>query len=101
MPSQFWDLVIKLGSVFAFGLLVACLAIPLRPRLAEFRALDEAGRALEEQRAALLLEIQRREAELEMLDRDPLFVELKARDTLDMCQADEYIFRFEDGLTGE
>lgn len=88
---------IKLGAVFAFGLLVACLAIPLRPKLAEYRALDEQGKVLEQQKAALLRDIQRGEAELQMLDRDPLFVEMKARDTLDMCQPGEVIFRFEDG----
>ena len=100
-PSQFWDLMIKLGAIFAFGLLVACLAIPLRPRLAEYRALDEQGKALETQRVALLAEFQRRDNELQMLDSDPKFVEIKARDTLDMCQPGEVVFRFEDEVAAQ
>ena len=35
-----------------------------------------------------------------MLERDPGFIEIKARDTLDMCQPGEVVFRF-DGDGGE
>lgn len=99
-PSHFWDIVIKAGALVAFLILVACLAIPLRPRFAEFRELTAVGQALETERASLQREIERREAELQMLERDPQFVEIKARDILDMCQAeDDVVFRFEDGRT--
>jgi cell division protein FtsB len=95
--SHFWEFVIKAGAFLAFALLVACFAIPLRPRLAEYHALDEKGRALEAEKAALQREIERREAELQMLDRDPNFVAVKARDTLNMCRPGEVVFRFLDG----
>ncbi len=94
-PSQFWDLVIRIGAVVAFCILVACLALPLRPRFAEYRELTEAGQALDAEKASLEREIERRESELQMLDRDPAFLEIKARDALDMCQPGEVVFRFE------
>ena len=96
-PSQLWDLIIKIGFLVAFCILVACLAIPLRPRFADYRELTEVGHALEIERAGLQREIERREAELQMLERDPLYVEIKARDVLDMCQPGEVVFRFENG----
>jgi cell division protein FtsB len=96
-PSQGWDLVIKLSAIAAFALLAVCLVIPLKPRLAEYRQLAETGQALEAERAALQRDLERREAELQMLERDPQFVEIKARDTLDMCQPGEVVFRFDDG----
>jgi cell division protein FtsB len=100
-PSHFWEIVIKVCVVTAFVILVTGLVIPLRPRLAEYQALNEKGRVLEAERAALQREIERRESELQMLERDPLFVEVKARDTLDMCQPGEVVFRFEDGGSAE
>jgi len=87
---------IKVSAVTAFVILVACLVIPLGPRMAEYQALNDKGQVLDAERAALQREIERRESELQMLERDPLFVEVKARDTLDMCQPDEVVFRFED-----
>lgn len=96
-PATGWELVIKVGALAAFAIFIACLAVPLVPRMADYRALDERGRALEEQRDGLQAEIDRAEAELQLLDRNPLFVELKARDHLDLCQPGEVIFRFEDG----
>jgi cell division protein DivIC len=96
-PSHFWEFVIKAGAFLAFALLVACFAIPLRPRLAEYRELDEKGKALETEKAALQREIERQEAELQMLERDPGFVAIKARDTLNLCKPGEVVFRFLDG----
>jgi cell division protein FtsB len=98
-PSHFWEFVIKGGAILAFALLVACFAIPLRPRLAEYHELDEKGRALEAQKVELQLDIARREAELQMLERDPNFVAVKARDTLNLCRPGEVVFRFLDGGT--
>jgi cell division protein FtsB len=91
-----WEVVIKCGALAAFGIFIACLAVPLVPRIADYRALDERGRLLEAERAALQADYDRRERELQLLERDPLFVELKARDHLDMCQPGEVVFRFED-----
>ena len=62
--------------------------------------LADKGRALDAEKTALQRDIERREAELLMLERDPGFIEVKARDTLDMCQAGEVVFRF-DGDAGE
>ncbi len=92
-----WEVVIKCGALAAFAILIACLAVPLAPRIADYRALDERGKLLEAERAALQAEYDRRERELQLLERDPLFVELKARDHLDMCQPGEIVFRFENG----
>jgi cell division protein FtsB len=89
--------VIKGGAFLSFALLVACFAIPLRPRLAEYRDLDAKGKALEAEKAVLQREIERQEAELQMLERDPNFVALKARDTLNLCKPGEVVFRFLDG----
>lgn len=94
-PGTLWSAVIKLGAVAAFTILVACLIIPLRRPLADYRELTETGHVLDADRAALQRDIARREAELVMLERDPHFIEIKARDTLDMCQPGEVVFRFE------
>ena len=91
-----WELVIKIGALAAFAILIACLAVPLVPRIADYRALDERGRALEVERASLQQALDHKEAELKLLEHDPLFVELKARDHLDMCQPGEVVFRFAD-----
>ncbi len=99
-PGTLWEVVIKLGAVAAFTVLSACLIIPLRRPLADYRELTEKGHALEVDRAALKRDIARREAELVMLERDPHFIEIKARDTLDMCRPREFVFRF-DGVAGE
>ena len=99
-PHNIWDFVIKGGSVAAFTVLAACLIIPLRPRFADYGELADKGRALDAEKTALQRDIERREAELLMLERDPGFIEVKARDTLDMCQAGEVVFRF-DGDAGE
>lgn len=99
-PATLWEVVIKLGAVAAFMILAACLIIPLRRPLADYRELTETGHALDADRAALQRDIGRREAELVMLERDPHFIEIKARDTLDMCQPGEVVFRF-DGDSGD
>ena len=93
--TNVWDVVIKAGAVAAFTVLAACLIIPLRPRFADYGELKEKGLALESERNALKRDIERREAELLMLERDPEFIQIKARDTLDMCQPNEIVFRFE------
>ena len=95
-----WNVLIKLGAVAAFTILSACLIIPLRRPLDDYRELTDRGHALDADRAVLQRDIARREAELVMLERDPLFIEIKARDTLDMCQPGEVVFRF-DGDSGE
>ncbi|HWB05449.1 MAG TPA: septum formation initiator family protein [Verrucomicrobiales bacterium] len=100
-PSHFWEIVIKGGALLAFALLVACLAIPLRPKFAEYRELDEKGKVLEAEKAALQRDIERREAELQMLERDPNFVGVKARDTLNLCKPGEVVFRFLDNGVAE
>jgi len=92
-----WEFVIKCGALAAFGIFIAGLAVPLVPRIADYRALDERGQLLEAERASLQADYDRRERELQLLERDPLFVELKARDHLDMCQPGEVVFRFADG----
>ncbi len=95
--SQFWEIVSKAGAFLAFAFLVACFALPLRPRFAEYRELDEKGKALEAEKAELQREIDQKNAELQMLDRNPEFIAIKARDTLNLCRPGEVIFRFLDG----
>lgn len=92
--STGWELVIKCSALAAFGIFIACLAVPLVPRIADYRALDERGRVLEAERASLQHDLDLRERDLQLLERDPLFVELKARDHLDLCQPGEVVFRF-------
>jgi len=95
-PATGWEFVIKTGALAAFVIFIACLAVPLVPRIADYKALDERAKSLEADRAALQAEIDRKEVELRLLESDPLFVELKARDHLDMCQTGEVVFRFAD-----
>jgi cell division protein DivIC len=94
--SPFWNFAIKGLALLIFAGLVACFAIPFRTRLADYRELDSAARLLEEKETELKRTLERRTAELALLERDPGFVEIKARDHLDMCRPDEVIFRFED-----
>ena len=99
-PASVWDVVIRVSAVAAFSILAACLIIPLRPRFADYGELKQKGLALEAERTAVKRDIERREAELLMLERDPAFIEIKARDRLDMCQQGEVVFRF-DGDPGD
>ena len=95
-PSSFWDFAIKALSLLIFAGVVACFAIPFRTRLAEYRALDQDARDREAEKGRMERELERRTMELALLERDPGFIEVKARDHLDMRREGEVIFRFED-----
>ena len=95
-PSNFWDFAIKALSLLIFAGVVACFAIPFRTRLAEYRRVDQDARGREAEKALLERELERRTLALALLERDHGFIEVKARDHLDMRRAGEVIFRFED-----
>lgn len=95
-PSTFWNFAIKGLSLLIFAGVVACFAIPFRTRLAEYKALDQDAKNLEAEQSQMERELEKRTAELALLERDPGFIEVKARDHLDMRRPGEVIFRFED-----
>jgi cell division protein FtsB len=94
--STAWSYAIRALIMLIFAGLVACISIPFRSRLADYRALDSEARGYEDQRLALQRSYEHRSAELALLERDAAFIEIKARDHLDLCRPDEVIFQFQD-----
>ena len=77
-------------------LLICIISVPFFPRFREYRALNEEGRAAEAERDKLRRQLDQKEAELRMIEKDAQFIELKARDILDRYREGELVFRFED-----
>ena len=94
-PATPWVSVGRAAMVLAFLCLVGILAVKFVPQIREYRATDAEVRALEEQRAELQREKEQREAELVLLEKDPHYIEMKARDLLDLYRDGEVVFRFE------
>ena len=69
--------------------------MPFFPRFRDYRALNEEGRQVAARRDKYRAILDEKEAGLRMIENDPQYLELKARDHLDLHKAGEVIFRFE------
>lgn len=95
-PETIWPVVSRFAGALIVLVGLASLAVPFFPKLEEFRKLNEEGRHIEELRDRLKLELEEKRLELEMTRSDPQFIEIQARDHLDLYREGEVVFRFED-----
>ncbi len=93
-PSSAWTLVTRLAFVGCLILLFGGLALTLLPEFKGLRATDEKIASLKTELSTLQENKERLENENVLLDGDRAFIELKARDLLDLHKPGETIFRF-------
>ena len=96
-PQTIWSTVSRFAGLGCLLLLIAIISVPFFPRFRDYRALNEEGRIVAARRDKYRAQLEEKEAELNMINKDPQFLELKARDHLDLYKEGEVIFRFESG----
>ena len=96
-PQTIWSTVSRFAGLGCVLMLIGIISVPFFPRFRDYRALNEEGREVAARRDKIRAQLDEKEAELRMLKTDPQFIELKARDHLDLSKEGEVIFRFEEG----
>ncbi len=94
-PQTIWSTVSRFAGLGCVLMLIGIISVPFFPRFRDYRALNEEGREVAARRDKIRAQLDEKEAELRMLKTDPQFIELKARDHLDLAKEGEVIFRFE------
>ncbi|MES2706857.1 MAG: septum formation initiator family protein [Verrucomicrobiota bacterium] len=94
-PQTIWSTVSRFAGVGCILMLICIISVPFFPRFRDYRALNEEGRTVEAERDRLRLVLEEKEAQLRMIESDAQFIELKARDHLDLYREGEVVFRFE------
>lgn len=94
-PLTIWSIVSRIAGGMIVVLVVCSIAVPFFPRLKAYQELNEEGRIAEANRDRLKRIREDRQAELRMIETDPQYIELKAREHLDLHREGEVIFRFE------
>ena len=95
-PQTIWSTVSRFAGLGCVLMLIGIISVPFFPRFRDYRALNEEGREVAARRDKIRAQLDEKEAELRMLKTDPQFIELKARDHLDLSKEGEVIFRFEE-----
>ena len=93
-PSTGWALISRLSFVGCLLLMFGGLALRLLPEFKALRESDEKIASLKQKVDQLGREKERLESESVLLDGDKKFIEIKARDLLDLHKPGETIFRF-------
>ena len=96
-PQTLWSTVSRFAGAGCLLLLIGIISVPFFPRFRDYRALNEEGRVVAVRRDKYRALLEEKEAELRMIENDPQFLELKARDHLDLHKEGEVVFRFESG----
>jgi len=96
-PQTVWSTVSRFAGAGCLMLLIGIISVPFFPRFRDYRALNEEGRGVAARRDEFRAQLEEKEAELRMIENDPQFLELKARDHLDLYKDGEVVFRFETG----
>lgn len=94
-PQTGWSTVSRFAGLGCLLLLIAIISVPFFPRFRDYRALNEEGRQVAALRDKYRAALEEKEAELRMIENDHQYLELKARDHLDLYKEGEVIFRFE------
>jgi cell division protein FtsB len=94
-----WNTVGFAAATIAYVLVFGCIVLPLYPRYRNYQALEVEAAALVQERDKLKKRQKRRLEELTLLEHHGPFVEMKARDTLDLARPNEVVFRFDAPLT--
>lgn len=95
-PQTGWSTVSRFAGLGCLLLMICISSVPFFPKFKDYQALNEEGRKVAARRDKLKAELDAKTAELEMIDKDPQFIEIKARDHLDLHKDGEAVFRFED-----
>lgn len=95
-PQTIWSTVSRFAGLGCLLLMICIISVPFFPRFRDYRLLNEEGREVAARRDKLKSQLDDKEAQLNLIEKDPQYLELKARDHLDLCKEGEYIFRFEE-----
>ena len=94
-PQTIWSTVSRFAGLGCLLLFIGIISVPFFPRFRDYRLLNEEGRSVAARRDKLKAQLEEKEAELRLVETDPQFLELKARDHLDLSKEGEVVFRFE------
>ncbi len=94
-PQTIWSVVSRFAGLGCLLLMIGIISVPFFPRFRDYRALNEEGRQVAARRDKYRAILEAREAELRSIQTDPQYLEIKARDHLDLYKDGEVIFRFE------
>jgi cell division protein FtsB len=94
-PQTIWSTVSRFAGLGCLLLLIGIISVPFFPRFRDYRNLNQEGREVAARRDELRAELDQKEAKLRLIETNPQFLEIKARDHLDLYKEGEVIFRFE------
>jgi hypothetical protein len=95
-PQTIWSTVSRFAGLGCLLLIICIISVPFYPRFRDYRTLNQDGREVAARRDQLRAQLDDKEAELQMIDNDRNYLELKARDHLDFYKEGEVVFRFEE-----
>ena len=95
-PQTIWSTVSRFAGLGCILMIICIISVPFFPKFRDYRNLNQEGREIAARRDKYKAQLEAKNAELRMIETDPHFIELKARDHLDLCKEGEVIFRFED-----
>jgi cell division protein FtsB len=94
-PQTIWSTVSRFAGLGCLLLLIGIISVPFFPRFRDYRNLNQEGREVAARRDELRAELDQKEVKLRLIETNPQFLEIKARDHLDLYKEGEVIFRFE------
>lgn len=95
-PQTIWSTVSRFAGLGCLLLIIGIISVPFFPKFRDYRKLNEEGREVAAWRDQLKGQLNAKKAELNQLENpNGQFLELKARDHLDLYKEGEVIFRFE------
>lgn len=93
-PHTPWSTVSRFAGLGCLLLMICIISVPFFPRFRDYQALTEEGKAVQAQLDLVKSGLETRKLELRMLESDPSYQQLKARDYLNLRKDGETIFRF-------
>ncbi len=93
-----WNYISSITTFVIFLLLLGCTLIPFYPKLQSYRAADAEAHRTDAERQQLKRTLEQKTAMLQMVKKDPAFIEIQARDHLDKCREGEVVFQIDTAL---
>jgi cell division protein FtsB len=90
------EMVVRLGKFVLVLLIVPSILVFFRPKLTEQDAMIAKVETLKTERDRLLHERDKRVRRVEWIKNDDRYLEIEARDRLDLQKEGEYVIRFQD-----
>ena len=95
-PQTIWSTVSRFAGLGCLLLIMGIISVPFFPKFRDYRKLNDDGKEVAVRRDNLKGQLDAKRAELSQIDNpNGQFLELKARDHLDLYKEGEVIFRFE------